>query len=689
MSEPIINTSGRSAAESLLSDLIEPEAYIGEVYSLSYEEALVQVQDTDRKKVGGIPALSLLAATRVNPKKGFDVREEDSSVILLRVIDRGELPTDAEFTRLRIFSANKVTDDAEKLWDDDSIIDPMLKGVLNHTGIRCRVLGTFYVDNVNGCEALVFGSDLSNYYPNRGLKVFKLRGEALGKAVNYRRPDAVSDGIPSVAIGEVRYASTNRPFQNISSVPVAITPTDLLGQRTALFGMTRTGKSNTAKIILKSIFQLRWENGRKIGQLVFDPNGEYANENTQDKETSPDAMKNVWMCAPEGARSSAKEEVLIYGAVPHSSGPDRRLMHLNFYSEGNLQIGKDMIDSVIASDSAKYISNFRDVRFDRPEDGSSQKESVKHRRKALCYRALLFKAGLAAPKGMLPDTAGLFDEVLLDAMTASTGRNAPAYCRSSDMLGRPNITWGQLASAMIDLYNFIHDRDSGFREFDAAYTARYTSQTSWADEDLVKILEMFRYGNGPSVVGRIKSQHGTDKDEDYADEIYSELEKGSLVIVDQSSGDAELNAITAERIMQRIFDGNRSRFVSGEQPKEIVVYIEEAHNLLPAAQSRELSNIWIRTAKEGAKYHIGLIYATQEVSSVQRNVLRNTANWFIGHLNSTDETSELNKFYDFGDFEMSILRADERGFLRIKTLSNPYVIPVQIRKFTVQNEMNY
>ena len=120
----------------------------------------------------------------------------------------------------------------------------------------------------------------------------------------------------------------------------------------------------------------------------------------------------------------------------------------------------------------------------------------------------------------------------------------------------------------------------------------------------------------------------------------------------------------------RIFQNSMDYFVGGETPPIIVVYIEEAHNLI--GKRLDLTETWPRLAKEGAKYRIALVYATQEVSSVHPNILANTENWFITHLNNVREIRELAQFYDFDDFGNSLLRAQDVGFARVKTLSGPF-----------------
>lgn len=695
----------QSVTTSLLGQLVQTSQYVGEVYSIGYETALLQIHDFHREGVGGIPSLSFLVATRFQAEHTFE--DEEASVLLLRVMDAAALPTDAEAERVRVESARRVSGEPDSHWDGSQIMDAHTHQLLSFAGVRSRVIGTFYLDQRPGSTqsddlVLRFGCDLSNYYPNRGLKVYKPNADALRRIVNYLEPERLTEGSPRrVTLGTVRYASTNRSFQGVNDVAVELLPADLLGQKSALFGMTRTGKSNTTKIILQSVFELRYprrgETERRIGQVVFDPNGEYANENVQDADAQgrSSAIKNVWRVNPEGSAA----DVVTYGITPHPQDPSRRLMLLNFFESDNLQNGKEIIDTTLTAYSDKYIENFKQVRFDAP-DANDRSALTRYGRHVLVYRALLARAGFSAPPNIQPNTRGLFNSGLVGKIESNgsltngaldnySGPNAVSYQSAATMLrtrpsGQVAPSWEQVAGALQSLAEFMHEKDSGYQTFEQQYIRASSSGDTWADETLKKLLEMFRIPNGVRLIGKALPQHTSSTQTDYATDIYTDLVAGKLVVVDQSSGEPELNKSSSERIMWHIFRMQQAEFREGRTPPDVVVYVEEAHNILPAGSDTDTQTVWVRTAKEGAKYNIGLVYATQEVSSIQRNILKNTANWFIGHLNNADETKELCKFYDFADFEPSIRRAQDKGFLRVKTLSNLFVIPVQVRRFEIE-----
>ena len=672
----------------LVYDLVQKESYVGEVINLNYSEAVVQIHDFYRQKVGGIALGSFLIATRINPELNEDVwNEEDGSVILLRVTSPVNLFGEQEKERIRIEAAEKVGGTSDH-WDSRGVMDERTNSILSFSGVKCKVMGTFYVDQINDEYKLQFGSDISNYSPNKGLKIYKPSGEALEKIVNYGVNNHKSS---KVRIGSVRYASTQRQNQ-YQETPVYLSPKDLVAKKTAVFGMTRTGKSNTVKTLIKAIYLLRFESlDDNIGMLVFDPNGEYANENLQDNGS----IKNVWRSHKQGK----KQDIKTYGLFEHSNDPDRIMMKVNFYSDTELKIGKDLIDKMLqeqGSNSSIYIDNFMNIDLTKPDpqDHGGQK---RYERKVLAYKTLLAKAGFVYGNE-LPKYQGLFSKKFkeylqigiknLDDLPKNEKLAAEIqidnFRKVSEILEQPNSSWEEMSEAMNGLREYIENPMSTYSDFNDNYRKNDSSSgDNWADDDLKKMLAMFKYPNGSRQLGKARVFHNIQSGKDYADIIYRDLEEGKLVIVDQSTGEDNVHKVAAERIMWRIFQQNSKKFSQAAKPSNIIAFIEEAHNLLPRGGETDNTNIWARVAKEGAKFNIGLTLSTQEISSIQKSILKNTSNWFISHLNNQTEVRELADYYDFSDFSESILKAQDKGFLRVKTESNPFIVPTQIDKFVI------
>lgn len=640
-----------------LVKIVQKDNFIGWVYNIDYDTATVMTNDLWKANALGVPHNCFLVAAAFNPDEYSKVTEIEKEVILLRVIGSGKLPQDDDLVRTKVDHFQSRTEVYPKNGDRD--YDDITLHQIQFGALRCRVLGTFYVKD----GELYLGSDLESFSAATRLNVYRPRGTALELIANHidplRRKSALEEAkqlgiikpIASFRTGTVRYTSTDRLHRRdkAEQIAVHIQPSDFLARRTAVLGMTRTGKSNMIKQLVAVVKRVADEGKVKIGQIIYDLNGEYANANKQDKgsiaDVYPSEAIRYRMLETEGFHELQNN---FYIQIPEGFSTTRQVLK---------EKGK-------ADSAAADLNTFLNTSFDEP-DPLDQSMHRRWRVRVAAYKCMLFKAGFQAPK----DHKVHFD--------ANKGVRDAVDKEAGEALGDPSK-----GLSLSDAAEWLSKARAANRESEL----KSSSGKAWFDDDTLAILNMMTnknandsYINGYKVLADVKKFHSSRRNQEVGNEIYKLLSDGKIVILDLSVGDPSLRQKISQQIASHIFNKSMEVFIEGKTPPNIVVYIEEAHNLI--GKDNDLTETWPRLAKEGAKYRIALVYATQEVSSVHPNILANTENWFVSHLNNEKEIKELAKFYDFEDFSRSLLRAQDVGFARVKTLSSPFVIPVQIDKF--------
>lgn len=652
---------------------------VGVVYSMSYSNAIVAIYDYDRESAGGLPKGGFLMAAK---------QEGDESFVLLRILGEARLPAASSNDVTREQAVQSTAN--EKPWPE--ALEAWSKDRLSLHGLECRILGTFQVDAQGNRR---FAEDTDNYYAVSDLMVWKPDASTLNLIVNHtHRSNPIDAEGAEVPVGVTRFAAAER---GATVAEVNLKVTDLLQRRTVYFGMSRSGKSNAIKVTAEQIYRLRTANPQlRIGQLIFDPNGEYAQDNPQDGPGLHRVHETLGL--------QRVEEVETFGLYIPDSDPERKLMKINFYGneippewEQNLvedaleQLlqGQEIIREEMAGVTAIYTRSFRDVDLSIPEEVTNEHSPrVRYRRSLLAYQAALHAAGLKPPH-WLPNVSGLFSKDFVDAI-----RNSGRYAVAAQIIDEANktsnrISWSQLESLFRNIGQFISDGDSGYAEFNGQSKAKSSSGEDWAEPRLANLLQIFRYSNGPRSFQNVQIQHSGGIETDFATLVMDNLEEGKLVIVDQSTGGPQQNERAAERIMRRVFETQQERFRSAVAQggmdvisNHVLVYVEEAHNLLPAANVRDaLRTIWARTAKEGSKMNLGMVLATQAPSSIMSEILSETDNCILAYLNSARERRVVGEYMDFEDFLEQIGQVSEPGFVRIRTLSRAYTVPMQFKRF--------
>ena len=53
-------------------------------------------------------------------------------------------------------------------------------------------------------------------------------------------------------------------------------------------------------------------------------------------------------------------------------------------------------------------------------------------------------------------------------------------------------------------------------------------------------------------------------------------------------------------------------------------------------------------------------------------------------LNNSREVNELARFYDFKAFGDAIISHEDKGYVRLRTMSSPYIVPVHIDRYGIE-----
>ncbi|RZK25074.1 MAG: DUF87 domain-containing protein, partial [Flavobacterium sp.] len=532
----------------------QPDLYVGHPFTLDYNRANILVCDDDKERVKGIAQGTFLLAF-------YDNEETVEEAILLRAIAPAKLPTDSAVisSMIEYYKDNLPTS------GNNSKLDDFTRYEFSFSGLECRVLGTFYRNAVGKVE---FGADLENFYSAHHYSVHKVNKNVLGFIVNQRdSPDIIPGNDNEFSIGHVRYSSSLR-FQSKdieNNAEVFIHPADLLGKRTSLFGMTRTGKSNTVKKVIeatvqissKSTQELKIENSEHdkveenlnsfdikgspkfpVGQIIFDVNGEYANANLQDEGTAIFEMY--------------KSSVFRYSVLDKK---DFLVMKINFFKE--IENGFEMISSFIRTtgqSTTGYLENFLSVDLSKPAgyDGFNG-ASVRFDRIIAAYKCCLYKAGFSLSGSNNLKFVGA-DEI--NAKIKSEGPIDPKKGITYDEA----CLWLEWVWENYETEKFFSDK-------------KIKDGKEWADEDLKSLMAMLSGFRSPGKKNKvygfkalnrreILDLHTNLTESSFEKDIAFRLRQGKIVIVDLSQGNPEIQRIFSEKICQSIFSNSMNRFIS-------------------------------------------------------------------------------------------------------------------------------
>lgn len=169
------------------------------------------------------------------------------------------------------------------------------------------------------------------------------------------------------------------------------------------------------------------------------------------------------------------------------------------------------------------------------------------------------------------------------------------------------------------------------------------------------------------------------------EDVLKYLKQGKTVIIDLSQRDNADAGIISTILVRKLFDINKSGFTSAGNDAviETVIFVEEAQNVLSEGLVRTAANPFVRCAKEGRKFKLGMVAITQRPSAISEEIRTQAENFFAFYMGNSDDIKALiksNIHYE-GVISSFIQKETIPGNLYMVTSDRAFVVPIRVIEF--------
>lgn len=631
--------------------LHDQRRFVGYALDIGYGDVTIITCDPFKIAVGGIPRNSLLIMCPSSFESGGT--SIPPHFTLLRVLDAAPTPLSTEVQQTYFELQKKSMPE----------LDIFTQSELQWGALKTGVLGMFY-PHPQKADTIEFSGDLNNFVSAHKYRVYSPDNAILDLVTNSLVPQE-----NRFLIGKLRLTECRLPLpgKEQPDVNVYLSTSDFMGCRTAMFGKTRLGKSNVVKLIAQSLTETTSET-KNVGQLIFDINGEYANDNPQDDNLS--------------IRSAYPDVCVVYALNQKPITPSE-LLRLNFYEDASSS--KQVLNSLIRQSGrslSDYIAAFLsvelpDIQVVEAIPSSRINEKIRAIRRLQYYWALLHKAQFSIDDSKLgrsiPSAGGTsgfnpgFSADLRDAIYA--GHATPSEPNSLHTLVRE----------LEAVTRFKREN----RNSSLLVTASGNPLFEQDDNAILEILEPQPGRSGIIILLPFRIYHDENAG-NYKENIIKLLDEGKTVILDLGNANEEIVRYFSRQLSEAVFYHQMNKFTNNALGNHFIqIYFEEAHNLFGVNDADESTKIYRRFAKEGAKYHIGMVYSTQSPTTISPDLLAQTENFFVAHLASQDDVNRLSRLnIAYESLKDDMLQAKTVGYIRMLTGSHRFVVSMQSLRFS-------